>query len=410
MANITHPNQKKDFLAAQFEKAGGIFRLAPTWVARNSIPPGGRLGLTPAQYTVGERGWISERWLASTTRADNPIGPPEEGLSFLRLPDQSLTTLKEAVEHIPTLIMGESYYQTHQRLNRLAKFFDMSDRISFHYHQQQADAQKVKRNPKEEAYYFPPGVDMGPHPETFFGFHPSFGDPKNREKILRHLVEWQDDRILQHSRAYQLFPDDGFHVPAGIPHSPGTALTLELQEDSDVFSVMQAKSGGSLIPKELLYKDVNPIERDQFGEKIILAQINWELSCDPYFYENRHTPPVLIEESTQPGGEEYWIFYNTTKFSGKKLIVKPGMTYTSIDNGVYNLFTWQGQGDFAGIPIQAGDFDREELLVCHSRATQPLSIHNTGHQDLILFKFFGPDINLDVPMVRRYDSPTKLSP
>jgi hypothetical protein len=304
--------------------------------------------------------------------------------------------------------MGEQYSHSHNSLGRLAKFFDMSDRIAFHYHQQKLDAQRVNRNPKEEAYYFPPGVALGPHPETFFGFHTSFLDPQNRQKILQHLIDWQDDHILQHSRAYKLFPDDGFHVPAGIPHAPGTALTLELQEDSDVFSVMQAKSGDDLIPKELLYKDISKVDQNRYGERIILDQINWELSCDPYFYENRHTPPILIPQSIQPSGEEYWIFYNTTKFSGKKLIVKPGEEYTSCDNGVYNLFTWQGQGDFAGIPIQAGNFDHEELLICHKRATQPLTIHNTGKLDLILFKFFGPDINPDVPILSRYTSSDNL--
>ena len=34
------------------------------------------------------------------------------------------------------------------------------------------DAALVGRNSKEEAYYFPEGVDLGPHPETFFGVHP----------------------------------------------------------------------------------------------------------------------------------------------------------------------------------------------------------------------------------------------
>ena len=34
------------------------------------------------------------------------------------------------------------------------------------------DAAKLGRNPKEEAYYFPEDVDLGPHPETFFGVHP----------------------------------------------------------------------------------------------------------------------------------------------------------------------------------------------------------------------------------------------
>ena len=30
----------------------------------------------------------------------------------------------------------------------------------------------VGANSKEEAYYFPEDVDLGPHPETFFGVHP----------------------------------------------------------------------------------------------------------------------------------------------------------------------------------------------------------------------------------------------
>jgi len=36
-------------------------------------------------------------------------------------------------------------------------------------------------------------------------------------------------------------------------------------------------------------------------------------------------------------GEEYWIFYNSKKFSGKKLIVRPGKIYARKDNGIYNI-------------------------------------------------------------------------
>lgn len=399
MDKFPQTKSRKKMLAEQFEEAGGIFRLKPTWVARNSIPPGGRLGLDPKSYTVAERGWISERWFGSTTKADNPISPADEGLSYILLPNQQTISLKEAIELLPVLLIGADYSQTHSGLGRLAKFFDMSDRIAFHYHQQEKDARKVGRNPKEEAYYFPPGVDMGNHPETFFGFHPSFLNPQNHAKILQHLVEWQDDHILQHSRSYQLYPDDGFHVPAGIPHAPGTALTLELQEDSDVYAILQAKAGDSLIPKQLLFKDISQADQQQYGERIILDQIDWRLSCDAYFYEHRHTPPILVEQSIQPGGEEYWIFYNTTKFSGKKLVVKPGAQYISQDAGVYNLFIWQGAGLFDGLEIRAGDFDLEELFIAHDRAVQPITIKNSAPSDLILFKFFGPDIHPDVPML-----------
>jgi hypothetical protein len=42
------------------------------------------------------------------------------------------------------------------------------------------------------------------------------------------------------------------------------------------------------------------------------------------------------------------------------------------------------------------------LLISHDAATQPILVENTGDSDLIIFKFFGPDINLDVPRIAPY--------
>lgn len=402
MQNKLSKSELRILLEDQLARANGIFRLKPAWVARNSFPSGQRLGLKEEQYIVGERGWISERWLGSTTKADNPIGPDDEGLSYLHLDTEHEITLKTVVETIPELIMGPEYARTHSGLGRLPKIYDYCERISFHYHQRKEDAARVGRNPKEEAYFFPAGVDLGSHPETFFGVHPSIAEPANREILLPHLIEWKDDRILQHSRAYHTFLEDGFHIPAGIPHAPGTALTVELQEDSDVFAVLQAMLGGKLVSKDLMYKDIRQQDRETFGERIVLNQIDWELSGDPYFYENRHTPPLLINNSVQSGGREYWIFYNTTKFSGKKLIVDPGMDYLSRDAGVYSLLVWEGEGLFDGIQISTKDFDLQELFVCHQKATQPIKVQNTGGKPLVIFKFFGPDINQNIPMIKLY--------
>jgi len=392
----------QNILLKEYERSNGIFRLFPTWVARNSMPSGLRLGLHEQQSFLGKRGWISERWLGSTTRADNQIGPIDEGLSYLNIPDHPKISLKQAIEIIPELIMGKKYTASHHGLNRLAKIFDMSDRIAFHFHHQVKDAKKMGRNSKEEAYYFLPGKDMGKHSETFFGFHPFVAESENHRLILPHLIDWKDDKILMYSRAYQLFADEGFHVPAGIPHAPGTALTLELQEDSDVFAILQAYSAGSIVSKTLLFKDALEEERLNYGESLILDQINWELSCDPFFYENRHTFPQLIPDSIQEGGKEFWIFYNTSKFSGKKLIINPGMKYSSQDKGVYNILVWQGIGKFNGLHIRSGIFDEEELLITHEKAIQPLIVENTGDEELIIFKFFGQDINEDIPMIEPY--------
>jgi len=384
-------------------EAHGVLRLKPAWVARDFLPPGRRLGLPEDQYELGERGGICERWLASTTRADNRVAAADEGLSFLALEGEERLTLKDAVAAAGDLIMGAEYAAAHPRgLDRLAKIFDYADRLPYHFHQMKHHAALVGQNPKEEAYYFPEGLDMGLHPETFLGVHPSIAEAKSYETLLPYLKKWDSDLILQHSKAYLLVPGDGFHIPAGTLHAPGSALTIELQEDSDVFAMLQAKCGGKIISKELLFKDVRREDREKYRERIILEMIDWEISGDPYFYENRHTPPLLIPESIQPGGEEYWIFYNTDRFSGKKLIVRPGETFLSRDNGVYNLLVWQGKGRFAGKEIEGRNPAMDELLVCRDAAIRPVTVENNGNEDLVIFKFFGPDINPRAPKLPKY--------
>ncbi len=395
-------DKKREIVEGALTKGNGILRLEPAWVARDFLPPGRRLGLKEEEYAVGERGWISERWIGSTTKADNRIGPPDEGLSYIALEGDERITLREAVEVAGPAIIGEEYAKNHKGLGRLAKIYDFAARIPYHLHQRKEDAALVGRNPKEEAYYFPEDVDLGPHPETFFGVHPSIVEQKRYETLLPYLVDWKDDLILRHSRAYLLVPGEGFHLPSGVLHAPGTALTIELQEDSDVFAMLQALVAGKIISKDLLYKDVRVDDREKRGERAILDHIDWEVSGYPYFYENRHISPQLIEAAEQEGGEEYWIYYNTTKFSGKRLVVKPGQSFTSVDKGVYNILVWRGRGRYAGHEIEARNFGWDELLVAHAKATEPIEVENTGSEDLMIFKFFGPDINLDVPMIPQY--------
>ena len=47
-------------------------------------------------------------------------------------------------------------------LVRLAKIFDFGARIPYQIHPRREHTSLVERNPKEEAYYFPGGVSMGP--------------------------------------------------------------------------------------------------------------------------------------------------------------------------------------------------------------------------------------------------------
>ncbi len=393
----------KKIVETSVEKMNGILYLRPCWVARDFLPPGKRFGLKEEEYDVGERGFISERWLGSETKADNRIGPEDEGLSYLGIEGQNVL-LRDAVRVCGPLIMGDEYARSHKNLGRLAKIYDFDSRIFYHIHQMEEDAKKVGKNPKEEAYFFLEDVALGKHPETFFGVHPYIVEHgKQYDLLLPYLVDWNSDLILKHARAYLNVPGEGFHLPSGVLHAPGTALTLELQEASDVFAMLQAKLNGKIHSKEdLLFKDVSKAEREKFGEMAVLKQIDWEICGDPYFYENRHTEPKMIEETKQDSGYEEWIYYNTTKFSGKRVTVKPKSTFKSKDRGVYNVLVWKGSGKIDGHKVEGKNFGIDEVLVTYQKAVEGFPIENTGSTDLVIFKFFGPDVNPDVPTIPKY--------
>ncbi len=396
-------NMLRESVIKAVERTGGVLRLRPSWVARTFLEPGKRLGLKEEEYNVGERGWICERWLGSETEVDNAVTYEHEGLSYLDIEGEDIL-LRDAVHEAGDIILGREYSKTHKSLGRLAKIFDYKSRIFYHIHQTQEEAAKIGATSKEEAYYFPKGVDLGPHPETFFGVHPYIVEQnKQYEVLLPCLENWDSEMILQHARAYLNVPGDGFHLPAGVLHAPGTALTIELQEPSDVMAVFQSKVDGLDISKDLLFKDVEKSAVTQRGEKAVLDQLVWEINGDPYFYENRHTPPLLIEETASETSQEYWIYYNTTKFSGKRLIVKPGQKVLSRDLGVYNILVWNGRGTADGYDIEAGNFGIDELLITHDKAADGVTYENTGDEDLEILKFFGPDVNNEViPYLKKY--------
>jgi hypothetical protein len=391
----------RDQLDRALADGGGILRLEPAWVARDWLPAGRRLALPEDAYDLGERGSVSERWLGSTTRADNRIGPPDEGLSYVSIDGPERITLKDAVAADPGTIVGKEYAATHDGLGRLAKIFDYRARIPYHIHQRQEHAQLVGRHSKDEAYYFPPGVDMGPHPETFLGVEPWIAEDRAYEVFLPYLKAWDSDLILQHARGFTQVYEEGFQVPSGVLHAPGTALTIELQEDSDVFAMLQALNAGVIISKDLLWKDVRPIDREEKGERFILELIDWQENGDLHFYENHHLTPRPIEQTRKHGCEESWIFYNSRKFSGKRLLVDPGCSFTSVDNGVYNILVWRGSGTYGGFEVRAGEPSMDELLVTHDRAVRGVEVVNTGRDQMLVVKFFGPDVNPDAPMIKR---------
>ena len=394
------PAQARDLLHHLLAEGNGVLRCDPAWVARDFLPPGRRLGLPEEFYDLGVRGAVCERWLASTTRADNRVGPDDEGLSHVVGEHGERILLRDAVAADPVAVMGAAYAASHPGgLGRLAKLFDYGYRLPYHVHPPQEYASLVGCNAKDESYHFLPGVDLGAHPETFFGVHPWLAEQQAHDALLPYLVDWDSDLILRHARAELQVAGEGFHVPSGVLHAPGTALTLELQEDSDVLAMFQALNAGRIISKDLLFKDVRPQDREAEGERFPLRFVDWETNGDPWFYENRHLTPQPVLDAPRDG-EERWIFYNTSKYAGKRLVVPPGGVHRLREPGVYSVFVWSGQGRYAGLEVRGGEPGLDELVVTHDAATREHEVANTGIEDLVAYTFFGPDLQPHAPRIQ----------
>jgi hypothetical protein len=374
----------------------GILRLEPAWVARDFLPPGRRLGLPEDAYDVGPRGAICERWLASTTPADNAVSYPDEGLSPIAA-DGPRLLLADAVRAAPALLMGSSYASTHPAgLGRLAKLFDYGARLPFHLHPPQPYASLVGRRSKDEAYHFLPGVDIGAHPETFLGVHPHLARGPRGNALLPYLQDWDSDLILTTSRAYLQVPGEGFQVPSGLLHGPGTALTLELQEDSDVLSMFQALNAGRIISKELLFKDVRPEDRERHGERAPLDFVDWDLNGDPDLYPHAHLSPRSIDGEDVPGVHRDWVFHGSPKFSGQRLTLSPGVSTTVTEPGLYAVFVWSGRGRWGGAAVVGNRPGEDELLVAHDAAVSGQTVTCDGPEPMIAYLLSGPDLHPEV--------------
>ena len=363
-------------------------------MARDFLPPGRRLGLPEDQYDVGERGAICERWLASTTKADNRVGPDDEGLSHVVGDDGERLLLRDAVAADPGAVLGAAYAASHPAgLGRLAKLFDYAYRLPYHIHPPQEFASLVGCNAKDESYHFPAGVDLGAHPETFFGVHPWIAERPRDDTLLPYLVDWDSDLILRHARAELQVPGEGFHVPSGVLHAPGTALTLELQEDSDVLAMFQALNAGRIISKDLLFKDVRPQDRERArravpaGVRGLGAQRRPVCSTSP-----PHLPAACRLERRRRQETGSSTTPTSTPGSGS---LPPAERAVPRARRLQRLRLVRRGRHGRGRPRRArrGARGRDELVVTHAAAVIDHHVVDAGSDDLVAFLFFGPDLH-----------------
>lgn len=370
-----------DAINATLDSTGDILFLHASFVARTFYPGLGRIGL--ADFSAGSRGWYCERWLASCVQAENAEFIEGEGMSYVELLNGTTTRFADALENAAERLLGADYAKrTRRRFGVLSKLLDIGLPIPWHIHPGEPDARRYwNSRGKEEAYYFLETSTMGPLPYSHIGVHPDV-TPGDLLPILRR---WNDDRVLDLSPAYRLNAGEGFHVRTGIPHAPGTALTLELQEESDVYNFLQAVSEGRHLDKSLLLRGLT-------DERAVLGLIDWDTSRLAEFYSAYHTTPVVVTQTDNV--RESWVFHpnRTPKFSGKEIRIAGGASTSSIETKPFCLFVWRGSGTINEMTFEAGNHTRDELFIGERAAKRPHTIRNTGTDELVVYKIFGPDV------------------
>ncbi len=372
---------QKDAWVRLVERTNGLLKLRPTYV-RRFYKDGGRLGISKRPgdtFDPKTKLFVPERWIASCVEAHNPHPVKGEGLSEVWAPPSSERIfLRDLLRQFGPLLLGEERYKAHNGEFRvLVKILDPAEPIVFHFH---ACDEDVWAHPeffaghrfgKDEAYFFL-DAPKGACPYTHLGLLPGVD-----EKELLAAIAKGRDRLLELSPYYLQRSGEGYFTPAGVPHRPGTALCLEIQQPSDVYTLLETETDGRKMNPQQIHPGFPDLET-------ALRFLDFATAQDPDLLERCRLTPQPIVETQQKGGWEEWIFPPslTPKFSGKRLIVTG--VFESVERDPYALLIWRGRGKLNGKPIKAGD----EFFVGYIAATQPHFFENVGGEPLEAFKLF----------------------
>ncbi len=377
-------------LDQELHRTGGVLRLHPTF-ARRWYRDGGRLGLAGNRpggtFIEKENLYRSERWIASTSTAENPFPQKQEGLSLVDIPGQDFS-LKDALAAHPEILLGSEYARSHDNEFRvLIKILDAHEPIVFHVHATDGDVKKHphwfrgQRFGKTEAYYYLE-APKGPYPYTHFGLHPGV-----TAKDLLAAIEKGRDYLIDLSPSFHQQYETGFFTPAGIPHSPGTALTLEIQQPSDVYAFFEDRPpfGGEMFTPQQRHPGLPNIEA-------ALQLIDFPAATRKNGIEKHHIEPEPIHHGK--GADEHWIYPPrfTNTFSGKRLRLQPGQSLECQERGPYAVLAWRGRGRVARHDFRA-ERGWDEFFVSAPLAVSLHRYENTGQTPLELFKLFPQDVN-----------------
>jgi len=414
----------QELVEKEFERTGGIFRLAPTWVGRPGIiVPGRRIKLE--DIYMNQVVAVNERWLASVTFANNgmynSVCPADHGLSYVII-DHYKLLLKDLLEEYSYQLLGQR-----KNWDVLAKFFDNNGRIPSHLHPCQ---QHVKPGlvGKPESYHFPRELNINPNndPRTTIGIDPSISDAE----ILDHLRIYKkgNNRLTDLGCIYNIIPGTGYYMPPCTLHGPGSLVTYELQVASDVSCIPESRVNDQVMPVDMVDRDL-PVNFEQDGDDVVYQYILSMIRCPNSgntlsFRKEYFRPPVLVL-SNNNGFQDY-VIYRTGKasepinpdlYSAKHTLVFSGKSFEIHEKAAFGIIVLGGFGFIQvpgkeAVPLENVGFfpfrstlGGDEVFISYEAASH-LIFKTQSLEDLSVYQHFASQSNpeaasLPIPQTER---------
>ncbi|MDR3710413.1 MAG: hypothetical protein P4L33_19110 [Capsulimonadaceae bacterium] len=399
----------RDAIELEMQATGGIFRLAPAWVARPMMRPGHRMKLADEYLTKDLA--VNERWLASATYADNgdynAACADDHGLSYIVLSGCKVL-LKDAMLYAADMLLGGKTWDV------LPKFFDNWHRIPHHVHPC-VDHLKPGLAPKPEAYHFPVelNINRNAFPYTCIGVDEGYSDEQVRAYFRRYQSE--DNHLTEIGHTINLIPGTGWYMPPCTLHAPGSLVTYELQASSDVCCIPESRVEDVAMASGMFDRDLPvTVERDGIESVaefyLSIARCRNSGNRDN-FRKEYFRPPVVVRD--EDAGSQSYIVYrcgrssepsNPDLFSAKRTVVSSGHKLDLAEREAFGAVLLAGHGrvwvdGFAPVAVETASYfpsrdfvGRDEIFVAASAAGK-LRLECASAEDLALYQHFASGAN-----------------
>ena len=407
---------RKEEILETIEKQKGLLFAQPSIVYRGNYL--GRNLIAPNDSFTNhadERGYVPvERWILSSTPAQNNITKQNEGISFFTYKNDSLKiSFPELLSLLSIELFGEKTINW-----PLIKLLDIGGEpvtplftqkktakqerppIPLHVHagdynpkNSQSPCCSADSKGKLEAYFYPPlsvppyNIKESSKLYSRYGLKPGTTEQQVVDAV-KHFAQNDDGYKLAHK--YELKEYEGWIIRPMILHSPGPYPTIELQFPQDDFNLLSWQLGSQIKEEDKLKSAIEDFCKRGYKTEEELVQNVVDLSANvknkEQFKEQYWRPSKMIESCKE--WDRRRIFFD--EFDGECLNLRRGkweggkMKRDEVEV-LCGGIVWSGRGRVNGNPVDVNEENRNEFLI---KSGTDIIVENDSDEELIVFLFF----------------------